>query len=322
MKKLIGIIIVVVLIAILFIIHPAEKMKKIRIGYCPLNADLPFFVALDKGYFRELGLDIEPIKCGDSSEALNALLANKVDLIAPISFSAFFSIEAEAPGQIKIFLPGGETEGNIVSYLLIRKDSTISSIEELRGKKIGTYTGVTQLLYLKLFLKKVGIDPEKDVQIIQVGPNLQAQALDAEQFDALFTVEPYATIAITKGIAKPLVENPRSRYIVDPFISGAAGVSSKFLEKHPEEVKKIYKSMAKAVDFIRSNESEAKNLLPKYTPLEQQVAQQAGLYRFYKIDEPFDMAAVQKLSDLLYEYEILNRRVEAQEMFLLKEQLE
>lgn len=80
--------------------------------------------------------------------------------------------------------------------------------------------------------------------------------------------------------------------------------------------------MAKALDFIRNNENEAKKLLPKYTPLELEVAQRSDLYKFYKMEEPFDMDAVQKLADLLYEYKILTTKIEVRGMFLTKEQID
>lgn len=316
MKRLIIVIVNVVLAVTFLTFGCAKKPEQVKIALCPYTGDLPFFIAIEKGYFKEQGLQVKDIRCGNSTEALNALLADKVDIIAPISFSAIIAAEIKSPGDVKLFMAGGESDKTIGSYLLVRKDSPITSIEQLKGKKIGTYTGATQLLYLKLFLKKVGLDPEKDVTIIQVGPALQAQALDAGQFDALFTIEPYSTIALEKGIAKVLIENPRVKYIVSPFFSGSAAVSSLFLEENPEALKKVYKAVAKAIDFIRKNEIEARNFLPKYTPLEPSIAQKAGLLEWYKVDEPINMDAIQKIPDLLYENGILSARVQIKDIFL------
>jgi len=311
----------IVVLGIIFLTSCAQKPEQVRIALCPYTGDLPFFVAIEKGFFKEQGVEIKDTRCGNSTEALNALLANKVDIIAPISFSALLAAEIKSPGDVKLFLPGGESDKIVGSYLLIRKDSPLTSIEQLKGKKIGTYTGATQLLYLRLFLKEVGLDPKKDVTIIQVGPALQAQALDAGQFDALFTIEPYSTVALEKDIAKILVENPRVKYIVSPFISGSAAVSSRFLEENPKAVKKIYKAVAKALDFVRENEEEARNILPEYTPLEKSIAQKAGLLEWYKVDEPINMEAIQKISDLLYKNGILSARVLIKDMLLDKKYL-
>jgi len=300
----------------------SQKLEKVRIALPPYTGDLPFYVAIEKGYFKDQHLNVEIFQTRESSEALNALLAGRVDIVAPISFSALLASEIKSPGEFKLFLPGGESDKIVGSYLLIKKDSDIKDVQQLKGKKIGTYTGATQLLYLELFLKKVGLDPQKDVVIIQVAPELQAQALEANQFAALFTIEPYSTIALQKGIAKVLIENPRVKYLVNPFISGAAAVSTKFIRETPKTLKKVYKALSMSLDFIRNNESAAREILPKYTPLDVALAQKAGLIEWFKVDEPINFEAIQKISDLLYENKILSSRVEIKNMFLTKDQLE
>ena len=293
-----------------------QKSEKIRIGYIPFNADLPFFVAMEKGYFREQGLEINAVRFGDSSQALNAMLARQVDMVAGLTFSIFFAAEQEAPARFKLLVPFAEVKSKVMSYLLINNDSKIDSLNDLKGKKIGTYTGATQLLYLKLFLKKIGINPDKDVTILQVASDLQVQALAAKQFDALFTVEPYGTIALVKSAGKILLENPRYHYIASPFWFGAAAVDADFFQKNPVAVKKIYKALAKAVDFITNNETEAKRILTKFTPMDESIALKSGLYKWYKIDELTDFTSIQQIADFMQDYKLLNKKVDAKALFL------
>jgi len=322
MKRILSLSVLAAGAAAILLTGCAQKPEQVRIALCPYTGDLPFFVAIEKGYFKKQGVEVAETKCANSTEALNALLADKVDVIAAISFSAMLAAEIQAPGQIKMFQPGGETDKIVGSDLLVKKDSPLSDLMQLKGKKIGTYTGATQLLYLKLFLKQAGLDPDKDVKIIQVGTELQVPALEAGQFDALFTIEPYITIALQKDVAKVLVENPRVKYIVNPFISGAAATSSRFLKDNPKAVKRVYKAVTLALDFIRQNEMEARAVLPKYMPLDSTLAQKSALLEWYKVDEPVDMAAIQKLSDLLYENKVQSAPVKVADMFLSKEQLQ
>jgi NitT/TauT family transport system substrate-binding protein len=289
--------------------------KKVRIGYIPFNADLPFFVALEKGYFREQGVEVEAIRFGDSSQALNAMLARQVDMVAGLTFSIYFAAAQESPNRFKLLVPFAEVESKMMSSLLVSNDSGINSIADLKGKKIATYTGATQLLYLKLFLKKVGLDPDKDVTIVQVGSDLQVQALAAKQFDALFTVEPYGTIAEEKGAGKILVQNPRYKYILAPFWSGASAIDTDVQQKNPATVKAIYAALAKSVDFIRSNETEAKRILTKFTPIDEPIALKSGLYEWYKVDEPIDYSSIQQVSNQMYDAKLLKQQVDAQKMF-------
>jgi NitT/TauT family transport system substrate-binding protein len=322
MKRLLSLFVFMVAAAGILLPGCAQKPEQVRIAVCPYTGDLPFFLATEKGLYKKYGVEVTETKCANSSEALNALLADKVDVIGPISFSALLAAEIQAPGELKLFLTGGETDKIVGSDLLVKKDSPISDLMQLKGKKIGTYSGATQLLYLKLFLKQAGLDPDKDVKIVQVGTELQVPALEAGQFDALFTIEPYITIALQKGTAKVLVENPRVKYIASPFISGAAATTAKFVKERPAALKRLYKAIAAGVDLVRQNESEARAVLTKYTPLDSSLAQKASLVEFYKVDESVDWNAVQKISDLLYENKVQSAPVKVKDMFLTKEQLQ
>jgi NitT/TauT family transport system substrate-binding protein len=289
--------------------------EKVKIAYIPFSADLPYFVALEKGYFKEEGLEIEPIKSANSNEMMNALLAGQVDAIAPVGFSTIFSVEAASPGQIKIYLPGGETEGHIVSHLIVKKDSPFRNIQDLKGKRIGTYTGSTQLMNLRLFLEKAGFSPDKDFIIMQVSSDLQIQALEAGQFDALFSVEPFTTNAIAKNIARSMIDNPRSKYIVDPFVSGAAVMTMKNLKDRPELSEKIFRAMLRGANFVRSNEAEAKQYLIKYTTTEETVALNSDTYAWFELDQK-TKDAIQKLADLYLEFKIIPVKLDLERMYL------
>lgn len=322
MKRFLSIIILVVFCMIFLTVSCTKRStEKVRIAYIPFNADLPFFVAVDKGFFKEENLEIEPIRFGDSSQALNAMLAKQVDIVAGLTFSIFFAAEQEAPAKFKLFIPFAEVESEIMSYLLVQKDSKISALPDLKGKRIGTYTGATQLLYLKLFLNKIGFNPDKDVTIIQVASDLQVQALAAKQFDALFTVEPYGTIALEKGIAKTLLENPRYHYIASPFWSGALAVYTEFFNNHHKQFLKIYKALSKSLDYIDKNEIDSKKILTKFAPMDESIALKSGLYKWYKMDEPIDFGSIQQIADFMYDYKLLNKKVDAKAQFLTVDDL-
>jgi NitT/TauT family transport system substrate-binding protein len=298
-----------------------EPMPTVRMVFNQYTGDLPFFVAKELGFFAKHKVNIEVKEARDSSEALNALLAGQADIINPISFSAMIAAEAKAPGLFKLFLPGGEDSNIVGSYLLVSKNSTVTELSQLKGKKIGTYTGATQLLYLKLFLKEAGYDPENDFEIVQVGFDIQAQALEAGQFDALFTIEPTASAALQKNLARVLIENPRVKYIVNPFISGSAAVSTDFISKNPNAVKRVYAAIADAIDFIRANEGKSREILAKYAALDASLAAKMPLLQWYKTDEKVDMDAVQKIADLMYENGLVKVKVDLRQMMLETDQI-
>jgi NitT/TauT family transport system substrate-binding protein len=320
-QKVISIVVFFLVVFLTLLPSCTKEQKTVRIALNQYTGDLPFFVAKEKRFFEKQGLKVDFKEMGNSSEALNALLADQVDIVNPISFSAMFAVEAKQPGELKLFQAGGENQDVIGSYLLIPVASKITKLSELKGKKIGTYTGATQLLYLRLFLKEAGFNLQNDVEIVQVDLNLQIQALETGQFDALFTVEPTATIALQKGIAKSLIENPRVKYIVNPFISGSAAVSSKYYKNNPDTVKKVSRAVDEAIDFIRNNDQEIRMILAKYTALDATLAKKTNLLVWYKTIELEDLRPIQKIADLFYESKIINKDIDVSKMFLGKNEL-
>jgi len=298
-----------------------DSSQEIRVGYIPFSNCLPFFVAKEKGFFAKRGLNVEAIRFNDSTEALNAFIAGQVDALAGITFSSYWAAEQEESGRFKLFLRHYEKPDDPFSYLLTRKDSNIKELPDLRGKKIGTYSGVSQLLYLRLFLKKIELEPGKDVTILQVSTELQIQALAAGQYDALFTVEPYGTITVLKGVGQVLVASPRTKYIQNPFWGGAAAVTTKYLNENRKTVALLYEGMADGVRFTRQNVAAAKGILPNYTPMESDVAVKSGLYEWVLLDETVPTDGIQSLADTMAAEGVLRKKIDAVTMLLKPEDL-
>ena len=232
-------------------------------------------------------------------------------------YPTMFALEAASPGQFKMFGHAFETTERNQHALLVPVNSTVQSIEGLKGKRIGTYTGSTQKLYISLIMKKLGFQEGKDYEIAQVATPLQVQALAAGQFDALLTIEPYVTIAKDKGVAKVLVQNPRGKYVLEPLPAGPAGaVSTKLLERDAATAQKIVRAMEKAVAYINENEAEARKVLAKYAPIDEQTALRIGLYNWKVQPSAGDKQDVQKMADVFFENGELKKRVDTQSLWL------
>jgi NitT/TauT family transport system substrate-binding protein len=294
------------------------QQTKVRIGYLPFSSALPFFVAQEKGFFAQEGLIIEAVKSASANEALDALKTGNLDFVVGVGLSTFFAMEGASPGAFKCFQPCVEDPTHAASFLLVPKNSGITEVSQLKGKKVGTYSGTSQVLVLRLLLRKFGLDPENpaDVTIGDVASNLQVDAINAGQFDAFLTLEPYATRAMLLHDAKPLLVNPRVKYILDPFPAGANAVSTKFLNEHPDLSQKVVAALDRAIDDIHRDEASAKAILPKYdqtvTP---ELAAKSNIYRWWKKSET-NLSPVQKYADLLFEGKALKTKVNVEPMFL------
>jgi NitT/TauT family transport system substrate-binding protein len=285
----------------------------VRIAYLPTSSCLPLFVALERGYFEEAGIKVETVRFTGTNDALNAVLAGRADGTPGFGLSSFYAIEATNPGALKIYLPCVEDETNYASDILVPVDSRVRSIEELDGKKVGTYVSSTQVLYLKLMMARI-LPPGHKWEVVQVDQKLELQALASGQFDALFALEPNATKAVRDGIARVLVANPRAKYILSPFPAGANCFSSSFIDSRSGLAAQVAQVFVRAAKDIRDNPNGARQYLPKYTPIDATVATRVGLYTWWLPGEE-DFAALQKLADMLQQEQLIRARVSVTSMY-------
>lgn len=298
----------------------AQKTDKITIAYFPLDASLSFFVAKEQGYFAENGLEVNAVEYKSSKDAMDAFLQGKVDVIFSQGTSALIATEAKSPGEFRLFHIGSQTDKEFVNYLLVPKNSSIKSITDLKNKRVGAYKSTTSQVILQLIAKKLFNDANA-YQITLIAPDLQGEALALGEIDALYTTEPYATILQEKIGARILVENPLNKYILSPWPSGGAIVSTKYANNNPDAVRKLIKVSDQAVEYIRNNPEAAKRLLSKYTPIDENTAIETNTYRWYKSDETADHESfkenVQKLADIMYDNKLIDNKVDMSNIYYI-----
>ncbi|MFH1722004.1 MAG: ABC transporter substrate-binding protein [Candidatus Altiarchaeota archaeon] len=291
-----------------------EQTYHMRVGYLPVLVNLPLFVALDQGFFEDRGLVVEAIEAQSPNHIVEAIIAGNLDGAGILADPILFAAEEKFPGEIKIFATTDETKENYVSAIIVGKDSGIEKPEDLIGKKVGVYTGLVQVLFLKGIIAGMGFDPETDIEIVEIAPRLQLQGLEAGQYDALSTVEPFVTTAESMGIGRVLIRNPRVKYIQNPFPSVATPLSADFIKENPKAARAYLLAIHDAIDFIRANPEKAKSILSKYAPIPEDVAQKVTLPRFNKFGEE-DRANMQKNADWMVEKGLLKKGVIVESMF-------
>jgi len=291
------------------------KPQKIRIGYQKTEIYQHFFTAIEKGYFKSEGLEVEPIEFASANLMAEALIAGRIDGTATSAFPVIFSVEQNNPGQFKIYLVNAVTETSFPDYILVKKGSELENLSDLKGKKIGTYPGSTLLTYTKLILGHF-MDPEEDITIVQLKPDLQIQALESGQVDAILALEPIASVVLEQGVAQVLEEAPLAKYVMNPLPGSGSTFSPKFIEDNPRAVKKVIKAMNRAADFLRdsNNTAEAQEILAKWTGMDEEVIERLRPLTYWKLEE-IDREAVQNLADVLFEEGVLEKRTETSTLY-------
>lgn len=305
----------IIFIGFLFFSCTSNSNKQIpdniKLGYIPYSADLPFFVALDNDYFKKNGLNITPIESKNTSEAMDLVLSGRTIGSMGNSFSALFAIHAIDTNQIKLINVSSEIteDDRFISFILVGNDSKINSVDQLKGKVIATDKGISQLIWVKLYLKEQGINPDKDLTIMQESSENLLDGLKTNQYDAIFVFEPYGTIAVEKNLGK--VFQPFFRKIImNPFPAGGAVLSTKFINEYPQAAKLIIKSLDEAIEFINKNPQKAKESLIKYTPIDSTISRKSNIYYWWASSD-IKEKQIQDLVNIMYDNGIIEKRIDA-----------
>jgi NitT/TauT family transport system substrate-binding protein len=289
------------------------QQQKLKIGYLAIGSDLSFFVALDNGYFKEQGLEVEPVKFETSNQAVNALLAGDIDGTSIMGLAVLLAVEEKHPAQFKIFEMTAAEKDTTVHRIIARKDSSISTLSDLEGKTIAAFPGLQMKVFAELVLGNHA-DISR-INIVQLAQHLQVQALASGQVDALFTLEPVGTIAASNNISKNIAINPLYNELLRPFPTAASAFSAKFLARKPDVAESYIKAIENAHRFIRSNETEAKRSLSAYTKITPEIAPKVGIYDYWSREE-IDTDAVDRLVEIYVENGIMDNKVSAGDIVL------
>jgi len=320
-RLILGIVLtVVVATAVLFVTHrpSATAQTEVAFGYQPFGNNLPIFVALEKGYFTEQGINVKPVKIISANDAANAVVMGDLVGNATVPLNVVLNIEENQPGLMKIFMVKATSKTTWSDYLLVKKGSAIKNVEQLKGKKVGGYPGSAQQTLIKLILGK--FMAANDVLTVEMPPNTQLQGLDSGQIEALLTYDELAITALENGIADVLIENPISKYVVDPMYGFPYVLSAKFVKEQPSAARKIRDAMYKAADFIKANDAEARQIMCKWVGTKPEIGAKVRFWDQVKAED-INKAALQKMADILFDAGVTKKRIDTSALYLTEKDL-
>jgi ABC-type nitrate/sulfonate/bicarbonate transport system substrate-binding protein len=238
---------------------------------------LPAWVAKEKGLFEKNGLNVS-LTATQNVSVLPGTLGRQFDL-APSTPPDL--IKAVAGGLDVAAVAGEtvETKANPSTHLIVRADSPIQSIADLKGRVVATPT-LGAVIHVSLLhgLKKNGIDPAS-IRAIEVPfPNMGDQ-LKAGNVDAVEALDPFAGQLLAAG----------NRSIGDPLLWEGDEVlytfwiaQGKWAQTHRREIAAWVTSLQQAKEFIDANPDEARTILAKYTRLPAPIVEKIPFpsYRF------------------------------------------
>jgi NitT/TauT family transport system substrate-binding protein len=291
----------------------AQGGPKIRIGYWPIAAGLPFYSAIELGYFKDAGLDVEALKFAGAQQVMEAVLSGRADGTANGTGSANIAIgEIAQPGTFKIFCSNPSNVKNVLDEVIVPAASSAKVMADLKGKRVGSGPGIQNVTLAKTVLERGGAT---GATVVELPIGQHVAALAAGQIDGAYTLEPTGTIGRMNGTTRVLEAGVIARYVLGdpmaPWFGGSASLSSDFIKKNPDAAKKFVAAYGKGVAYVRSKSVEARQYLKGYTAIEGPLTSEVPLaaYTLYNEFTPADVAHFQKFFDLFSEKGIFSSRL-------------
>lgn len=280
----------------------------IRVGILKHESALPFYVGKELGFFVKNGINVEFVEL-PPGDHMPALLADRVDIITPTSFTVLFGVMNQHPTLLYAVFPGAEVaDGPPVYGLVVRNDFSGTGIKDLLGGVVMAINPYTQVNVQTIF-SSAGFPKDKWPQIKVAAREAALAAVSDGKAAAAIMDQPALAVALVSGKFKLLESNPRARHIGSPYWSGSGAVKRSKWEKRHGDLQKLMKGYDDALLWIRSHDKEAHIILAESLGLDPNVAGLCGGYYFPLSSETVPTDGIRDTSDALVKAGLLKEPV-------------
>lgn len=264
----------------------AQATQKIKVGYLhTLAVDGQLWLAESMGLWKKAGLDPEFIQFQTGLELFQAMSGGSIDVLSTGAVMSNFP----ARGQGKVFLINDVEFAT--AQLWVHPDMGVNSLADLKGKKISTTTGTTAHVFLDKALRANGIDPKKDVQIVNQRMQDATSAFISKAVPAVALWVPF-NIAVRDRVPSARMLVDASKYYPDTAIVGGWAARNDYYDKNKDALKRIIQAWVQANDHMVAHPDESLELLQKkYYPN----VPLSDIKEQYKAQKMFDSRAWAKL---------------------------
>ncbi|MFH1618352.1 MAG: ABC transporter substrate-binding protein [bacterium] len=219
------------------------------------------YLAIEKGFFRDAGLDVEAKMFSSGREALVALLAGQAQ-IQTVSETPVVHAIIQGNNIMTVATIAVHSEAK----LIVRKDHGISKPQDLIGKRVATYPGTNSDYFMYEFFRENKI-PLNQVKVTNMEPPEMVVAFVKGDIDAYFAWEPHIYYGRKHLADKSVVFYPGELYRGWSMVN----MDPEFVRKNPETVRKIIRAFLKTEEFIAGHPKEAMRLTAKWLKIDEEL---------------------------------------------------
>lgn len=272
----------------------SAQLTKLRVAYSAESSwSLATWMAHDGGYFKKYGLDVDLVLIRSASTITSALIAGETPMI-----------QLGGNGTIQAALQGADTV-NLLTLVPIIPQSLvvtpdIKSADDLRGKRLGVSRfGALSDLVIRRYLRKLGLDPAKDVTIVQIGgiPEL-VTAMKAGAISGGSISPPALTVAKKTGF-KELSDFESLDY---KYPAVAIASTKSFIARNRATALNFIRGEIEGLHAIRSQKSAAINVLKKYMRINDPDVLEEGYQYAARFFQPKPYPTLDEVRAVLDEY--------------------
>lgn len=217
----------------------------VEIGMLKLTSTAPLFIAIEKGFFEEEGIDAKEVWFDAAQPIAVATTSGDVDVGATGITASLYNMVAGGEELLIVADKGREQAGYSSTAILVPNDSDVESVDQLEGKRIGiTQTGSTYHYMAGRVLEEYGLSVD-DVELVPLNsiPGLM-ESLESKQVDAVLLNEPNISVAVEEGYGKEITQ------IGDEIEYQTSGIFfSKAFAENEDAAKRFLKAYIRAVNY-------------------------------------------------------------------------
>ena len=236
----------------------------------------PQYVAIEKGYFKEEGLDVKLVNGSGADNVMTAVLSGEADIGFMGSEASIYVFNEGSGEKIINFAQLTQRAGN---FLVARKSDEDFTWDKLKGKTVlaGRKGGMPQMVF-EYILKKNNMDPKKDLKMVQnIDFGLTAEAFASGQGDYSVEFEPFAA-SLEKEKKGVVVASLGVDSGMVPYTAYSAKES--YIKKNADTIQKFTNALQKGMDFVKSHTPQeiAEVIQPQFKETERETLTTCLLY--------------------------------------------
>jgi len=263
MNKLLNLIIVILALALVAVIllpqWQESRPVKVRFGCDSTVTATVFFVAQERDFFKDNRIIPEFVFFADPRQALDALFQGEIDC-GVFPWHLILKRIAEQQETVKVFISEDFRSSLPIDAIIMKAQSRISKLLDLRRKKIGYPNQVREIM--PVILEGAGFSP-KDFNLLEMSNRELIGAVNQGSVDAALVLEPERYRALQANMPI-LVDAALAKYIISPYPGAAIGYTRPYLMKNRRTCVRLKLACDAAIGFFDQKPEEVRKILEKY----------------------------------------------------------